>query len=139
MKLTLIKILLLYSIGSLAQNNTIDFSWGEKHTLAKNSKLTKLDSLLNKNEFKGITSVLIVHKGNLIFEGYYNKSDINTKHNTRSATKTITGTLIGCLLKDNLINSEKEKAFNFFKNNSFKNLDDRKKEITIEDLLTMSS
>lgn len=104
-----------------------------------NNLLIKLDSLIVSSSFTGITSVVISQNNKIVFEKYYNNADINTKHNTRSATKTITGTLIGIAIKKGLITSEKEKAYKFFEEYSFKNPDKRKQEITIEDLLTMSS
>jgi len=99
----------------------------------------ELDSVIQSGTYKGITSVVIAERGKVLFEKYYNGANINSLQNTRSATKTVTGLLIGSLIKEDLISSEKEKAIDYFPDINFLNPDKRKKEITIEDLLTMSS
>ncbi len=133
------------------QNNTFNpkktnDGWKTGSELKGNPTIEKMDSLILNNEFKSISSIVIAHKGKIIFENYYNGSNSETKHNTRSATKTITGTLIGSLIQDGSLKSVNEKVLKYSK---VKNLqypdkrlqypDKRKNEITIEDLLTMSS
>ena len=137
LKPTIVLFILLPYTFLFGQIDTNNFNI--KEDFLNNNKIKELDSLIKNNSFKLITSVVIAHKGKLIFEKYYNKATKETKHNTRSATKTIAGTLIGSLIKDKLITSEKEKAYRYFDETTFKNPDARKKEITIEDLLTMSS
>lgn len=110
---------------------------GEK--LIGNQRLATMDSLITSNYFKDISSVVIAYNGKIIFENYYNDAGSETLHNTRSATKTITGTLIGTLIQKGLIKSVNENAFKFSQVKSMQNPDSRKSEITIEDLLTMSS
>lgn len=120
------------------QDRQDGWSTGKIHS--ENSSLIKqMDSLISANHFKQITSVLIAHKGELIFEGYYNGAEDATLHNTRSATKTIAGTLIGCLLDEGKLKTEKEFASNYSKRDNLYYPDGRKDSITIEDLLTMSS
>lgn len=141
------KILILITIISFnlnAQNNPFspvqtDDGWKTENLLKNNTAIEKMDSLIMANEFKNISSVVIAHNGKVIFENYYNDNNSDTKHNTRSATKTITGTLIGSLIQDGLIKSVGEKASQFSKVKNLRNPDNRKNEITIEDLLTMSS
>lgn len=101
--------------------------------------LNKLDSLVVNNHFEKITSIVIAKGEKIVYEKYYNSANENTLHNTRSATKSIAGTLIGIAIKQGLLTSEKENASQFFNVNTFKNPDKRKEQITIEDLLTMSS
>jgi len=127
-----------------AQNNpfspeSTNDGWKTESELKDNPNIAKMDSLIINNEFKSISSVVIAHKGKIVFENYYNDSHADTKHNTRSATKTITGTLIGCLIQDGSLNSVNEKASKYSNVKNHLNPDKRKDEITIEDLLTMSS
>ncbi len=110
-----------------------------KDTSKTSLQMKEMDSLLTSGTFKEISSVVIAHKGEIIFEKYYNNFNANTKHNTRSATKTVTGTLIGTLLQNGALTSVKEKAATYSKVKDLQNPDKRKGEITIEDLLTMSS
>lgn len=127
-----------------AQNNPFEpkeknDGWKTESSLSGNLKLQEMDSLITAGTFKNITSVLIARDGRVVFENYYNKCDEDVKHNTRSATKSISGILIGSLIRDGLLKSVNEKAFKYSKLENIENPDLRKEEITIEDLLTMSS
>lgn len=53
----------------------------------------KLD-LIIKEEYKNINGMLVVQKGDLIFEKYYNGHDPDDAFHIASVTKTIISTLI---------------------------------------------
>ncbi|WP_206604268.1 serine hydrolase domain-containing protein [Aquimarina sediminis] len=130
-------LLFTFSIFSLFFGNAqINFDKTNSHQIPL---LQKMDSLILSGKYERITSVLVSHNGNVIFENYYNGKNVNSMHNTRSATKTITGTLIGTLIDDKLLPSEDSNAITFFDKSAIQNYDKRKESITIEDLLTMSS
>jgi len=115
----------------------IDFS--EKN-LISDDLLTEMDSEVKKGTYEEITSILIAKDGKLLYEKYYQGNDENSKHNTRSATKTIATLLTGIAIDKGFIKSEKDKIFDYLKfKQPIQNSDKRKEEITIEDLLTMSS
>ena len=116
-----------------------DDGWKTVNTLSQSELIDKMDSLISSGYFKQISSVAIAHKGDLVFEEYYNGNLGSTLHNTRSTTKSITGTLIGCLIKDKKLKSEQELASKYSWPSNIQNPDPRKENITIEDLLTMSS
>ena len=145
MKQSILLILIaIVSFNLNAQNNPFspkqtDDGWKTENLLTNNPTIEKMDSLIIASEFKNISSVVIAYKGKVVFENYYNENNSDTKHNTRSATKTITGTLIGSLIQDGLLKSVDENAAKFSKVKNLQNPDNRKNEITIEDLLTMSS
>ncbi len=101
--------------------------------------IKRMDSLIKVGKFKEISSVVIAHKGEVVFEEYYNNATKNTLHNTRSATKTITGTLIGALLEEGKLSSIQDPAWNYSKVQNIQYPDKRKENITLESLLTMSS
>jgi CubicO group peptidase (beta-lactamase class C family) len=134
MKLYIFLMFLLFSFTNIFAQ--LDF--GKANTL-QIPLFQKMDSTIKSGKYERITSVVIAHKGKVLFENYYNGKDINSMHNTRSATKTITGTLIGTLIDDGLLKSEKTYAITFFDKSTIDNYDQRKDSITIEDLLTMSS
>ena len=143
-KFSLIMFIILFSLTLLAQETTfipkqLKDGWNVSNSCIQNSSLKKMDSLVASHHFKEITSIVIAHKGDLVFEKYYNGAKDSTLHNTRSATKTITGTLIGCLINDKKLLSEKELASTYSKREDIYYPDTRKDSITIEDLLTMSS
>ncbi len=100
----------------------------------------QMDSTINAGKFEKITSVVIAHKGKALFEKYYHKSDVTSKHNARSVTQTLGTLLTGIALDKGHITSEKDKIFDYLQHKlPVKNPDKRKEEITIEDLLTMTS
>ncbi len=100
----------------------------------------KMDSTINSGKYEKITSVLVAHNGKVLFEKYYNENDVNSKHNTRSVTKTMATLLTGIAIDQGYVTSENDKIFDYLSHKlPVRNPDKRKEEITIEDLLTMSS
>jgi CubicO group peptidase (beta-lactamase class C family) len=99
-----------------------------------------LDRAIASGEFKQITSVEVVQHGKLIFERYYGSATAATFHNTRSATKTVTGALVGAAIERGYLKSAGADILPFFADRQpLAHPDTRKAQITIEDLLTMSS
>lgn len=102
--------------------------------------LQQLDSTISSGKYERITSVVIAKSGDVLFEKYYQGNDVNSKHNTRSTTKTMATLLAGIAIDKGHINSEKDRIFRYLQRTlPTKNPDPRKDNITIEDLLTMSS
>jgi CubicO group peptidase (beta-lactamase class C family) len=100
----------------------------------------KMDSTIKSGKYERITSVVVAHKGKVLFEKYYNGNDVNSKHNTRSATKTMASLLTGIAIDKGYLKSEKDQIFDYLQHKlPVENPDNRKDQITIEDLLTMSS
>ena len=109
------------------------FSWDEEKEAA-------LEAAIAKNDYQWVTSVLILHEGKAVYEGYFNGATADTRHNTRSVTKTINSMLVGAALADGVIKSIDAPVARFFRDKKpFENPDARKNDITIEDLMTMSS
>ncbi|MEO0468421.1 MAG: serine hydrolase [Bacteroidota bacterium] len=102
--------------------------------------LQKLDSTIKTGKYERITSVLIAKDGKLLFEKYYQKANEDTRHNTRSVTKSMATLLTGIAIKQGHIESEKDKIFSYLQHKlPVQNPDQRKENIILEDLLTMSS
>ncbi len=114
-----------------------------KEVMFKRSRLDSLKLLtIDKNIKKGfygkVTSVVVYHDSNVVFNKYYNGAKANDLQTMRSGMKSITALLIGIAIKEQLIKSENEPVINYFKNQDVLNLDAIKKTIAISDLLTMS-
>lgn len=125
---------LLLTNPAIAQ---IDFSIQQP---LKGAKVQTMDSLIKAGTYERITSVLVVQKGQLIYESYYQGLDSTALHNTRSATKTMATLLTGMAIKQGYIHSEQDKIYQYLSHKlPVQNPDPRKDSITIEDLLTMSS
>jgi len=90
-----------------------------------------------KGEFPDVHSILIYKNNKLVLEEYFYGYDENTPHQLRSATKPFIGGIVGIAIDKGFIKSEKEKLLPYFKNKYDKiaNLDERKKELTIENFL----
>ncbi|MCI4666648.1 MAG: hypothetical protein MRZ79_00700 [Bacteroidia bacterium] len=46
--------------------------WGQSAILKTNPKLREMDSLIKSGHFKKISSVVMAHKGKLVYEGVFN-------------------------------------------------------------------
>ena len=90
--------------------------------------------------WKGTTSLLVIHRGRLLYENYFNGGGREQLNDTRSLTKTVTAMLVGAAIDRGLIPNVRARVFPWFKGHPAPaNPDPRKQAITIEDLLTMSS
>lgn len=97
-----------------------------------------LEETVTKGDYGTVTSILIMERGEIAYEAYFNDADIDTLHNTRSVTKTITGMAVGAAVDDGLLRVDMAAADFFTDIGPFKNPDPRKFSITVEDLITMS-
>ena len=88
-----------------------------------------------------IDSIVVARHGRIAFE-YYPRPlyyGPNGRHVLYSATKSVTSTLIGIAIEQGLIESVDAKVVDFFPDRTIAHLDDRKRSMTVEHLLTMTS
>lgn len=115
-------------------------------TLVNITKLILSDSIPN------IHSLLILKDNHLVYENYFDGEDekvgsrlgyishkVNDLHDCRSITKSITSTCIGIAVKKGLIKNIDDPIYPYFKTKYDKKFDDKKKKISIRNLLTMTS
>jgi CubicO group peptidase (beta-lactamase class C family) len=93
---------------------------------------------LDSGELGAITSVLVARDGTVVFE-HYLEGDESTLRDTRSATKTIVGALIGIAIARGELPGVEAPVLDHLDRVPQSNADPRKRRITVEDLLTMSS
>ncbi|MNS68844.1 Beta-lactamase [compost metagenome] len=103
------------------------------------AKIEELNRKIVTQNFKDITSIIVLKDGKLLLEEYFNGANRKTLHDTRSVGKSFASTLLGIAIKDNYIKSEKQTLNEFYKLNTFQNYTIAKDSITLKDLLTMSS
>jgi len=103
------------------------------------ARLAALDAAIAGGEAPDTTSVLIVHRGALIHETYFNDADRQTRHNTRSLTKSVTGLLVGAAIDRGLIEGVDAPVLGFFPDRTPAHPGAFKTATTVEDLLTMSA
>lgn len=131
------KCSMLLALVPLVLAAQIDFS----ESKYSSSPLFKaMDHQVRQGTFENITSILVAKGDKLIYEKYYMGLDSTSLHNTRSATKSMAMLLLGIALREGHIKSEKDPFLTYVRPlGNLKNSDPRKLNITIEDLLTMSS
>ena len=85
-----------------------------------------------------LRSLLVSHKGNLVLERYYNGARAAQPANIKSASKSVISALVGIALAKGHIKGVDQTIGQYFPELAT-DPDKRKREITIEDLLTMRS
>lgn len=103
------------------------------------AKIEELNRKIATQNFKDITSIVVLKDNKLLLEEYFNGASRKTLHDTRSVGKSFASTLLGIAVKDNYIKSENQTLNEFYKLNTFQNYSTAKDSITLKDLLTMSS
>lgn len=103
------------------------------------AKIEELNRKIATQNFKDITSIVVLKDGKLMLEEYFNGANRKTLHDTRSVGKSFASTLLGIAIKDNYIKSEKQTLNEFYNLNNYQNYSTAKDSITLKDLLTMSS
>ena len=103
---------------------------------------TTLDRITSYVQDSGleVDSVIVIRHGYIIYEKYFrapwNKDRI---HNIHSCTKSVMGSLVGIAVQQGKIKSLNDKMLHYFPNRTIQNLDERKKSITLLNLMTMKA
>lgn len=87
-----------------------------------------------KEDYKNINGMLVVHKGNVVFENYYNGYGPDDAYHVASVTKTVISALIGICIDKGYIKSVDQKVIEFFPKYNVKS-----SEVTVRHLLTMTA
>lgn len=95
--------------------------------------------IYREDRFRRIYSMLIIKNGKLVHEAYFAGCDRNSLHVMASITKSVTSTLIGIAIDKGFIKSVNESALSLLPHYENDIKDDRKNDITLRHLLTMSS
>ncbi|PFF30890.1 6-aminohexanoate hydrolase [Bacillus thuringiensis] len=93
----------------------------------------KLEQIIQE-EYKNMNGMLVVQKGNIIFEKYYNGQGPDDAFHVASVTKTIISALIGICVDKGYIKSVNQKVIEFF--TEYKR---KASEVTVRHLLSMTA
>ncbi len=99
-------------------------------------QLSKVFDFVKKNDVN-IHSLILIRNGYLVLEAYFYPNSEGIVHDVASVTKSITSILIGIAIDKGFIKSVHQPVLDFFPDRKIANLDERKKGLTIEHLLTM--
>lgn len=102
-------------------------------------KLMAMNGLIAGNLFKKITSVVVIKNGKLLVEEYFNGSARDSLHNPRSVGKTFASAMMGMAIRDGYIKSVNQTLKEFYDLKKFSNYSPQKDNVTLKNLLTMSS
>jgi CubicO group peptidase (beta-lactamase class C family) len=92
-----------------------------------------------QQQHMNLHSLLIIRNGYLVSETYFGEYQPDTRHELYSCTKSFISTLVGIALDQGYIDRTDQRVVDFFPEQKFANLDEEKKAMTLEDLLTMRS
>ncbi len=87
----------------------------------------------------GMDSLLVIRHGTVVADAYYAPYRAGLKHHLYSATKGVLGTLTGIAVQDGLLKGVAQPVVDFFPDLAITPQDPRKKTITIDHLLDMTS
>ncbi|MFW9799536.1 MAG: serine hydrolase domain-containing protein, partial [Candidatus Thorarchaeota archaeon] len=134
-----------YERGAPASAMSRDYwpteGWRESTPYLQGMSEVRLNSMLEyvAAEDYSIDSVVILRHGYIVLERYLNpEHDSTTRHEIYSCTKSFISALVGAAIEEGLIAGVDQKVLSFFPNRTFDNVDSRKENITLEDLLTMT-
>jgi CubicO group peptidase (beta-lactamase class C family) len=83
-------------------------------------------------------SLLVVRKGYLVAEAYWDPYNSEDNHTIQSITKSVVGTLVGITIAQGALDSVDQKMVDFFSSRPIQSLNEQKKSITLQNLLSMT-
>ncbi|NTE05711.1 serine hydrolase [Agrobacterium tumefaciens] len=101
--------------------------------------IEQLNTKILDQSYKKINSVVVIKKGSLLLEEYFNGSSRASLHDARSVGKSFTGTLLGLAIRDGYLKSEQQKLNEFYNLKQFGHPSAKKDSVKLVDLLTMSA
>jgi len=103
--------------------------------------LLAMTELIGSEPEIGISSVLLVHRGELIHETYFGEWGADDLHTMRSAAKAVTSALVGIAIQQGFIASADATVLDYFPEyeGEIDHWDEAKRAITVEHILTMTS
>ncbi len=88
---------------------------------------------------RSFDSLLIARHGRIVLDAYYAPYTSDIPHAVNSVTKAVIGTLIAIAHSEGLLDRLDRPMLDFFPNRAIANLDQRKRAITVQHLLDMTS
>jgi len=102
------------------------------------AKLAEVFDFVKANDTQ-IHSLLIIRNGFVVLDAYFFPYGRDLVHDVASITKSVTSTLIGIALDKGFIKDVTQPVLDFFPGYTPANLNEWKRKLTIENLLTMTS
>ena len=134
-------LLFMHSFAAAAEANIPTAEWPIASPEEQGMHAGLLAGMLEhvQNKCLHIDSITVVRNGHLVLDAYAWPFSKGQKHRIHSCTKSIMSALIGIAIDKGYIESVNQPVLAFFPEKTFAGVDDRKKAITLENLLTMAS
>jgi len=123
------------AIQAIAPNS----GWEVASKQLKEGQIKSMNKKIAQGYYKDLTSVVVAKNGKLLLEEYFKNTNRETLLDTRSVGKSFTSTLVGMAVKDGHLKNEEISLKEFYDLKSFENYSPAKGEVSLKDLLTMSS
>jgi CubicO group peptidase (beta-lactamase class C family) len=94
---------------------------------------------IEEGVFKQISSIIVIKNGKLLIEEYFNGETRDSLHDPRSAGKSFSSTVTGIAESEGYLKNEDQTLKEFYDIKSFENYAPQKENVSLKDLLTMSS
>jgi CubicO group peptidase (beta-lactamase class C family) len=125
--------------GDLATSNWPTKGWSVAAPEAEGMDSGALADLVAWAKADWVDSLLVVRHGKIVLDAYYAPFKPGMRHDLYSATKSVVGALTAIAIRDHLLDSVDHPVLDFFQDKAVANVDDRKKAITVQHLLDMTS
>ncbi|MEP1447263.1 MAG: serine hydrolase [Paraglaciecola sp.] len=102
-------------------------------------KIKALNKRIAQNDFKRISSIVVIKEGELLIEEYFNGADRKSLHDPRSVGKSVASSMLGIAIEEGYIDSINQPLADFYDFKNFKNNSSTKTKVSLKDLVTMSS
>lgn len=137
-------VMLAASLSGAAAQDKADVIWPTRQWPTSTPEEQGIESaalarLVAYGTERKFDSLLIARHGKIVLDAYYAPYSADVPHIINSSTKAVIGTLAAMAIKDGLLDSTDHPVLDFFADRSILNLGDRKKAITVQHLLDMTS
>lgn len=116
-----------------------DSGWTVSQDSFNQTKIQAMNKRIAQNDFKMINGIVVIKNGELLIEQYYNGASRQTLHNQRSVGKSFASTILGIAIEDGFIKSKTSQLSDFYDLKAFDHFSPYKAQVTLKDLVTMSS
>jgi CubicO group peptidase (beta-lactamase class C family) len=134
-----------YPDGHMLSSNSISYfpdnEWTATTPEEQGMSSAILDEMMQFIEDSGapIHGLVVTRNGYIVKEQYWNYNTVNSTHHIFSCTKSFTSTLVGIAIKEGFIDNVSQKVLSFFTEMTIENMDSRKGNMTLENVLTMTT
>ncbi len=123
------------AIQAIAPNS----GWKTAPEQLEEEQIEGMNKKIAQGYYKDLTSIVVARNGKLLLEEYFNNTNRNTLLDTRSVGKSFTSALVGMAIEDGHLKDENVTLKAFYDLKSFENYKPSKEDVSLKDLLTMSS